>query len=278
MYDPLQVQLPLFEGPLDLLLHLVRKQELDINELRLSELTEPYLAYVERMEALDLDQCGEFLAIAATLIWIKSKTLLPKEALDDDELDPETLEEMLLLSLQELARFKDAAVQLTGRDLLGRDVFPRVAPPENGDQSADSAPIFEEVSLFALIEAFRTALERAATVRELHIIPERERIEDKVELILNRLELGRPLFMDEFFSDASDRAEVILIFLALLELVRLRAMRISQAGKNGAIHCRGSEAFLENRDDFKAQVVKGILGEDALIAPEIEEIPEKYDA
>ena len=278
MYDPLQVQLSLFEGPLDLLLHLVRKQELDINELRLSELTEPYLAYVERMEALDLDQCGEFLAIAATLIWIKSKTLLPKEAQDDDELDPETLEEMLLLSLQELARFKDAAVELTGRDLLGRDVFPRVAPPENGDAPADSEPIFDEVSLFALIEAFRTALERAATVRELHIIPERERIEDKVELILDRLELGGPLFMDEFFSDAADRAEVILIFLALLELVRLKAMRISQAGENGAIHCRGSEAFLKNREEFKAMVVKGILGEDAPTPPESGELPEKYDA
>ena len=278
MYDPLQVQLPLFEGPLDLLLHLVRKQELDINELRLSELTEPYLAYVERMETLNLDQCGEFLAIAATLIWIKSKTLLPSEALDEDELDPETLEEMLLLSLQELARFKDAAVELTGRDLLGRDVFPRVAPPENGEDPADSEQMFEEVSLFALIESFRTALERAATVRELHIIPERERIEDKVEMILNRLGLGRPLFMDEFFNDAADRAEVILIFLALLELVRLKAMRISQAGENGAIHCRGSEAFLENREDFKDRVVKGILGEDSPTAPESEELPEKYDA
>lgn len=278
MYDPLQVQLPLFEGPLDLLLHLVRKQELDINELRLSELTEPYLAYVERMETLNLDQCGEFLAIAATLIWIKSKTLLPSEALDEDELDPETLEEMLLLSLQELARFKDAAVELTGRDLLGRDVFPRVAPPENGEEPADSEQMFEEVSLFALIESFRTALERAATVRELHIIPERERIEDKVEMILNRLGLGRPLFMDEFFNDAADRAEVILIFLALLELVRLKAMRISQAGENGAIHCRGSEAFLENREDFKDRVVKGILGEDSPTAPESEELPEKYDA
>lgn len=278
MYDPLQVQLPLFEGPLDVLLHLVRKQELDINELRLSELTEPYLAYVKGMETLNLDHCGEFLAIASTLIWIKSKTLLPKEALEDDELDPETLEEMLLLSLQELARFKDAAVHLTDRDLLGRDVYPRVAPPENDDTPADSDPLIEEVSLFALIEAFRTALERAATVRELHIIPERERIEDKVEAILTQLALGGPLYMDEFFNHAADRAEVILTFLALLELVRLKAMRISQAGENGAILCRGSEAFLENREGFKTRVVKGILGENAVIPPGIEDLPEKYDA
>lgn len=100
-YDPLQVSLPVFDGPLDLLLHLVRKQELDINELRLAELTEPYLAYVERMQELNLDQGGEFLAIAATLIWIKSRTLLPREAQSDDEPDPDTLEEMLLLRLQE---------------------------------------------------------------------------------------------------------------------------------------------------------------------------------
>lgn len=278
MYDPLQVQLPLFEGPLDLLLHLVRKQELDINEFRLADLTEPYLEYVERMEALNLDQCGEFLAIAATLIWIKSKTLLPTEALDDEELDPDTLEELMMLSMQELARFKDAAVQLADRDLLGRDVFPRVAPPENGDDPVDDEPVFEEVSIFALIEAFRTALERTATNHELHIIPERERIEDKVEVILNRLESGKPLFMDEFFSDASDRAEIILIFLALLELVRLKAMLISQAGENGAIHCMGAEAFLENREDFKTSVIQSILGKDTLPPLENKDIPEKYDA
>jgi segregation and condensation protein A len=259
-YDPLQVSLPVFDGPLDLLLHLVRKQELDINELRLAELTEPYLAYVERMQELNLDQGGEFLAIAATLIWIKSRTLLPREAQSDDEPDPETLEEMLLLRLQEYQRFKEAAVQLADRDLLGREVFPRTPGPDT-EAPAPEGPRFEEVSLFSLLEAFREALERAATVRDLHIIPERARVEDKVDALLRRMSGGQPLFLHDLFADAADREEIILIFIAMLELVRLQAVRISQTAVSAPVFCAPTERFLAGGEDFRARVLASILGQ-----------------
>src|SRR3990172_2668023 len=115
-YDPLRVNLEVFDGPLDLLLHLVRQRKLDIQALRLSEITEPYLAYVQKLQELDLDRAGEFLAIAATLIWIKSRELLPRELTDAEELDPESLEELLLRRLQEYQQIKTAAHDLQQRD------------------------------------------------------------------------------------------------------------------------------------------------------------------
>jgi segregation and condensation protein A len=262
MYDPLQVNLPIFDGPLDLLLHLVRKQELDINELRLADLTEPYLAYVERIQELNLDAGGEFLAIAATLIWIKSRSLLPREAQADDEPDPETLEEMLLLRLQEYQRFKEAALRLTERDLLGREVFAR-SPGPDPDAPPAEGPVFEEVSLFGLLEAFRQALERAASVRDLHIIPERSRVEDKVDALLRRLAAGAPLFLHDVFADAADREEIILTFIAMLELVRLGAVRLSQAGLGEPILCSPTARLSDGGAEFRARLLASILGKPA---------------
>ena len=259
MYDPLQVNLPYFDGPLDLLLHLVRKQELDINELRLADLTEPYLAYLDQLQEVNLDQGGEFLAIAAYLIWIKSKTLLPAESQEEDEPDPETLEEMLLLRLQEYQRYKDAAVQLADRDLLGRDVFAR-NPPHDTESEGEGEQNFEEVSLFGLIEAFRTALERAETVADLHIIPERTRVEDKVDAMLKRLGGGVPLLFEDFFSDDADRSDVILTFISLLELVRLRAAHVRQSTPDAPILCTPTEAFTAQQLDYRALVLDGIFG------------------
>lgn len=261
MYDPLQVNLPYFDGPLDLLLHLVRKQELDIQELRLSELTKPYLAYLDQIQDMNLDQGGEFLAIAATLVWIKSRTLLPREVGDEEELDPETLEEMLLLRLQEYQMFKEAAVDIAARDMLGRDLFPRQAPdesppPAEGDQE------FEEVSLFHLIEAFRKALERAETVTELHIIPERERIEDKVAAMFKLLAGRKDLYMTDFFADNTDRANIILTFIALLEMVRLKMIRITQSSTTGPIYCQSTEDFQERGQDYKKMILTSLYGDE----------------
>src|SRR3974390_2719615 len=110
--DPLNVTLPYFDGPLGLLLHLVRQHKLDIAEVKLADLTEPYLAYVDKIQELNLDQAGEFLTIEATLVWLKSRRLLPPDQTDPEELDPETVEEMLLQRLQDYQRIKDAAGEL----------------------------------------------------------------------------------------------------------------------------------------------------------------------
>jgi segregation and condensation protein A len=257
-YDPLQVTLPYFDGPLDLLLHLVRKQTLDINELRLAELTEPYLAYVERMRELNLDQAGEFLAIAATLIWIKSRSLLPRDALTEDEPDPETVEELLIQRLQAYQHYKDAAVQLLERDMLGRDVFARQAPPDPEPEGHPPPPV-EEVSLFGLLEAFRSVLERSAGLSALHLIPDRARIEERIEAVLNLLQERTALEFQEFFPDGADRADVILTFIAVLELVRLKAVHLSQAAPLGPIHCRTTQDFDRAGADYKAHILRGLL-------------------
>jgi segregation and condensation protein A len=256
---PLRVSLPYFDGPLDLLLHLVRKQEMDISQVRLAELTEPYLAYLGRMQKLDLDIGGEFLVIAATLVWIKSRSLLPQPAAEEEP-DAASMEELLLLRLQEYQRIKDAAWQLGERDLLGRDVFPR-RPPADAAPQAPAEPKFEEVSLFALLEAFRTLLERTGKLSALHVIPERARIEDKIDELLLRLGRGPALYFHECFDGAADRGEVILVFLALLELVRLNALRIAQAARLGEIYVTVTEDFAARREAWRDRILAGLRGE-----------------
>jgi len=262
--EPFQVSLPIFDGPLDLLLHLVRSKQLDIHEVRLADLTEAYLAHMESITALNLDEGGEFLAIASYLIWIKSKSLLPNDANDEEELDPQTLEEMLLLRLQDLQRIKDATVEMTGRDMLGRDTFPRQSPPFDADDAdADQEAPFEEVSLYHLLEAFSRSLERSKSLSTLHIIPERNHVEDKVEGMLARLEIRQSLFLDDFLMEPITREDVILIFLTLLELVRLKAVRVRQATTHGEVLCEATEVFNEGGQDFKQEILSSFFGNTA---------------
>lgn len=265
-YDPLQVNLPIFDGPLDLLLHLVRKQQLDITDLRVAELTEPYLAYLGQMRDLNLDQGGEFLTLASTLIWIKSKGLLPRN-FEDEEPDPETVEEMLVLRLQEYQKIKDAAHDLAGLDLLGRDIFPRQPEPEPSPPPQEGAPVFEEVSLFGLIEAFRQVLERSQADHAMHVVPERGRVEDKLGEMLQLLARRQTLFFHELFAGDAGRAEIILTFIALLELVRLKAIRVVQANPAGEIFCQCTEAFMEKGLEWKSAVLGSLLGEPAADLP-----------
>ena len=258
-YDPFQVSLPIFDGPLDLLLHLVRKQHLDINELRLAALTEPYLNYLEQMKDLNLDQAGEFLTLASTLVWIKSKNLLPRE-FQEEEPEPESVEEMLLLRLQEYQKFKGAAHELTHLDLLGKDIFPRRAPQE-ASPTQDAEPDIEEVSLFALIEAFREVLQQAEKDDALYVIPERERVEDKLREMLDKLAREKSMFFHELISGASSRGGIVLAFIAMLELVRLKVIRMLQDKRGGDILVRVTEAFTDADADWISAVAGSLLRE-----------------
>jgi segregation and condensation protein A len=261
-FDPLQVSLPYFDGPLDLLLHLVRKQQLDINEVRLADLTEPYLAYVERIQELNLDQAGEFLAIAATLVWIKSKSLLPRDE-TTDELDPESVEELLLLRLQEYQRIKESARDLAGRDLLGRDVFPRLGKEEPDAPGESAGPIFQEVSLFNLLEAFRRVLEQVEPEPQgIHVVPERVRIEDKLSEMMAILGRRRQIHFHDLFLPDATRAEIVITFMALLELIRLKAIRVVQVGLADTILCQTTEVFDNADADWKKLVLNSITGAD----------------
>jgi len=265
--DPLKVTLPYFDGPLDLLLHLVRQHKLDIAEVKLSDLTEPYLAYMEKIQELNLDQAGEFLTIAATLIWLKSRSLLPPDQTQEDEPDPETVEELLLRRLQDYQRIKDAAIQLNSRDLLGRDIFARGGDLDEAQAATTpQEQLFQEVSLFALLEAFREVLERTQDKPSINVVPEKDRVEDRINEVVALIATRRELYFHEFFLADATRGEIILSFLSLLELVRLKVLRIGQLGTTGPILCRVTEDF-DHTGDWKERLMDSLLEGDKPMEP-----------
>jgi segregation and condensation protein A len=258
--DLLHVKLPAFDGPLDLLLHLVRKHQLDIQQLRLADLTEPYLTALEQMPEPNLDSAGEFLALASTLVWIKSKSLLPRD-FTDEEPDPSEMELLLIQRLQDYQRIKDAAARLTGLDLLGRDLFPRQAGVEEAAGGAEEPRYdIDPLSLFDLIEAFRGVLERAREPEALTTVPPRESIEDRVARLLLQFESRRVLAFLDLFDVTASKAEVVLVFLALLEMVRLKAVRITQSVTKGEILCSTTDTFTAAGGEWKDAVMAALMG------------------
>ena len=226
------VQLEIFEGPLDLLLHLIKKNEVSITDIPIAVITEQYLATLDIMQTLNLDMAGEFLVMAATLVHIKSRMLLPAggdEADDEDEgADPR---DELVRRLLEYQRFKDAAEQLEQRDILTRDVFVRPAQPTE----EVPVPNFRELSVFELITALRRVLERLPKdiVHEVRL--DKVTVREKMTLLLDRLRGAAKILFDELFSEDRSRMDVVVTFLAMLELVKVRAIRIFQEELNGPI-------------------------------------------
>lgn len=226
-----RVQLEVFEGPLDLLLHLIKKNEVSITDIPIATITEQYLATVELMQDLSLDVAGEFLVMAATLIHIKSRMLLPaSEDVEEDEEGADPRDE-LVRRLLEYQRFKDAAAQLEQREVLTRDVFVRSAAPME-----DSAlPGFREVSVFELLTALRRVLERLPKDNVHEVTLDKITVREKMTLLLDTVRAqGRVLF-EALFSEVKTRMEIVVTFLAMLELVKVRAIRIIQEELSGPI-------------------------------------------
>ena len=226
-----RVQLEIFEGPLDLLLHLIKKNEVSITDIPIASITEQYLATLELMETLSLDVAGEFLVMAATLIHIKSRMLLPAgadEAEEDEGNDPR---DELVRRLLDYQRFKDAADQLEQREMLSRDVFVRSATPV--EEAA--GPTFRELSVFELLNALRRVIDRLPKDVFHHVELEKVTVREKMTLLLDKLRAqGRVLF-EELFNEAKTRMDVVVTFLAMLELVKVRAVRIFQEELTGPI-------------------------------------------
>jgi segregation and condensation protein A len=226
------VQLEIFEGPLDLLLHLIKKNEVSITDIPIAEITEQYLATLELMETLNLDVAGEFLVMAATLVHIKSRMLLP--AGDDDAEDDEEgndPREELVRRLLEYQRFKDAAEQLGQREILTRDVFIRSTKPSE----EVPVPSLRELSVFELLTAFRRVLERLPKDNVHEVTLEKITVREKMTMLLDRLRASSQVLFESLFSDIKTRMEVVVTFLAMLELVKVRAIRIFQDELNGPI-------------------------------------------
>lgn len=220
------VTLPTFEGPLDLLLHLIQQHQLDIFDIPISFISAKYVEYIMLMQQLNIDLASEYLVMAATLAHIKSKMLLPKPPADQDD---ETLEELdprgeLVRRLLEYQKYKHAAEQLEQKPVLGRDIFIRGAPAPSVDGQAPLAPI----SVFKLFDAFQRLLSHAKQTAEHLIDVDRISISERILQLTDRLRgKGLVLFVDLFDEDAT-RPDLIVTFLALLEMTRLRMMQVVQ--------------------------------------------------
>jgi segregation and condensation protein A len=227
------VRLRNFEGPLDLLLHLIKKNEVNIYDIPIALVTQQYLEYLELMQELNLDIVGEFLVMAATLIHIKSRMLLPRPdpAQDDPGEDPR---EALIRRLLEHQRFKAAAELLHEREIQRSAQWGR--PDGSVSDVVGEPPEPEiEVDLFSLMAAFRQVLERARQRPRVVLPAEQIPIEARIEQLLSRLRETEACGFEELFADVETRAGIIVTFLALLEMIRLKLVRVFQQANFGPI-------------------------------------------
>ena len=219
-----------FEGPMDLLIHLIRKHELDIYDIPIALITEQYLRYLEWMEALNIDMAGDFVVMAATLAQIKSRMLLPVHGEAEDQEDPRLA---IARPLAEYMQMKAAAESLAGRNILGEQTFTRSAPSPEGDPEPDPGMI--RVGLFELIDAFQQVLERIGPAHQVDLSADTISIKERIGQIVDRLEESRSLAFDELFEGAAVRSDVIVTFLAILEMARLELIDIVQYIQSGMI-------------------------------------------
>lgn len=221
------IKLDIFEGPLDLLLHLIKKNEVDIYDIPIAVITEQYLEYIDIMKEMNLDFAGEFLVMAATLVHIKSKMLLPvdAEAPEEEEegFDPR---EELVRRLLEYQRYKEAAKDLGSRNLLGRDVFRRGSGVDL-EELEEGAGLMS-VSVFDLMEALKGVLARAPKERAIELTVERFKIADKINFVMERLNAEKSATFTSLFENDATRGEIVVTFLAILELCKLVLIKVHQ--------------------------------------------------
>ena len=234
--DAYRIKLDTFEGPLDLLLHLIRKNEVNVYDIPISLITEQYLGYIELMQELNLDVAGEFLVMASTLIHIKSRMLLPRPGPDDAEAGvDEDPREALVRRLLEHQKYKAAAELLHDREALRSAQFIR-PDARVADAAGDEYEPEIEVDLFSLLAAFRGVLTRASRRPRMVLPPEQISIEDRMHQLLARLSETEACGFEDLFADGDgSRPFMIVTFLALLEMIRLKLIRVFQSGSFGEI-------------------------------------------
>lgn len=261
LFDPdsstaYSVKLDSFEGPLDLLLHLIRKNEVDIYDIPIALITKQYLEYLSFLKELNLEVAGDFLVMASTLLQIKSRMLLPnpepEEGEGEQEEDPRA---ELVRRLLDYQRYKEAGKHLGERELLGREVFARrVVDPDLLPPQADEGPL--ELDLFALAEAFRSLLAKVPASRAHEVVGfESVSIADAINEILSLLQEREMVAFDELFDLDASRERLIVSFLALLELCKLKMVKVLQNSDCGTIYLYPAVAV---------EAVDGVAGGDTL--------------
>ena len=220
----------IFEGPMDLLVHLVRKNELDIYDIPIALITEQYLQYLEWIQAMNIDYAGDFLLMASTLTQLKSRMLLPVHDGEDEEED--VLQE-ITRPLIEYLQMKSAADELVERNLLGEKTF--IRNPDRGEFLTGSDDEFVMIGLFELIDAFQKILERIPDEHRVDMRADEISVKDKIAQIIDILETKESITFLELFSDSPHKHEIIVTFLAILEMVKLTLIRIFQHVQTGVI-------------------------------------------
>ena len=231
-----KVKFEVFEGPLDLLLYLIKKEEVDIYEVNLTKLATQFIEYIEVMRMLDLDIAGEFLVMASTLMYIKSRELLPADlqVVQEEEEDGEDPRWELIRQLVEYKKFKDAASQLQFMEAAQEHIFPRV--PGKLEFATQPAAARPEVSLFDLINAVNSILKRITQREDLRdIFEDKWTVSEKIEFIGNLVRTNGTARFSALFEAATSRSEVVVTFLAVLELIRLKQILVTQSDAFGDI-------------------------------------------
>jgi len=229
-----KVKLEIFEGPLDLLLYLIKRDEIDIYDISIERVTRQYLEYLEAFKELNIEVAGEFIVMASNLLYIKSRSLLPLDQQPPaDEAEEDDPRWELIRQLIEYRKFKDAAAQLHDRAREQENIFVRGGP---SDLPTVRPLLLGEVGIFQLINAFQNVIKRIEARAELQeILGENYTVSDKIETILARVSEGASLKFSDLFADMASRVEIVVTFLALLELIRLKQVRAIQPGQFGEI-------------------------------------------
>ncbi len=229
-----EIKLDVFEGPLDLLLYLIKKNEIDIYNIPIALITDQYLQYLEIMRSLNLDLAGEYLVLASTLIHIKSQMLLPRVEAGDSEEEQDPRNE-LVQQLIEYKSYKEAAFFLEGRLLLERDVFKRTYPLPELQEDEENDVLTIELTVFDLVSAFQRIIGHLDKEEFLEIRGERMSLADRINEIMEKLATEQSLVFHDLFDGLPERRMIIYTLLAILELMKLRMIKAYQSGPFGVI-------------------------------------------
>ena len=238
MESEYKVQLEAFEGPLDLLLYLVKKDEVDIYDISIERITTQYLEYLETFEVLHIEVAGEFLVMAANLLYIKSRTLLPKDQqLPEEEAEEDDPRWELIRQLIEYRKFKEAAAHLRDQEDLQAALFPRAVSLDPAHAPLlDDNLLIGDIGIFDLINAFQRALRRLPVEeKQGEIHEETFTVTDRINHLMSLVDRGVSMRFEELFGQASTRSELVVTFLAILELIRMKQFRVRQEEQFGEI-------------------------------------------
>jgi segregation and condensation protein A len=220
----------IFEGPMDLLVHLIKKNEIDIYDIPIAMVTEQYLSYLDWLKSMNIDFAGDFLVMAATLTHIKSRMLLPTVSDEDDDEDPRM---EIARPLAEYLQLKSAAEELSRRALLGENTFVR-QPAEVRDLVPRDEE-FIKIGLFELIDAFQQILKNISAEERLELTSDSISVKDRISELVDLFEEKKSLTFEELFAGAPNKSDVIITFLAILEMVKLCLVRLAQHSQTGLI-------------------------------------------